>query len=149
MNDDIVKPKPESTQPKAVDGIMPAPPKTNQEEQASPQPTSEGQTPTETAEVPQETQKSEKPKKKIGKKLPIILAVLTLITLAGLAVYMGLSANKSDKNETGQPGIYTQTVESTVEQDKQQTSEIVNDINNLQDDTDTSGDGLTDQNLGL
>lgn len=148
MKDDIKTEVPTS-QPKAVDGIVPRPQQPAKEEAQS-QVASADQLPAEATDIPPTPQAPEKPKSKSGKKLPIVLALIVLITFAGLAIYIGLNKDKSDKQANSNSKGTSQTAAgTTIEQDKQQTAEIVNDINDLQDDTDNSGDGLTDKNLGL
>lgn len=150
MNNDIVKPPQETSKQKVVDGIVPAPqaaksdssPQVEENTEKSADVNSE--TPPEKQEV---DQTAKRPKKKTL-KLPIILALIVLSALAGLAIYIGFFADDVSKNENKSEGT-SQTADNSVEQNKQEAADIVNQINDLQDDTDTSGDGLTDQNLGL
>lgn len=151
MNNDIVKPPQETPKPKVVDGIVPAPQPAKSD--SSPKAEENTEKPADVdlktpPEKQQAGQTSKKPKKKTL-KLPIILALIVLSGLAGLAIYIGFFADEVSKNENKSEGTTSQTTDNSVEQNKQEAADIVNQINDLQDDTDTSGDGLTDQNLGL
>lgn len=151
MNNDIVKPPQETPKPKVVDGIVPSPQPTktdnNSLPQEAPNPPIEEEAKTTKDDKPSD-QPPKKPKKKIL-KMPILLALIVLSGLVGLAIYIGFFADEVSKNENKSEGASSQTTDNSVEQNKQEAADVVNQINELQEDTDTSGDGLTDQNLGL
>lgn len=151
MNNDIVKPPQETPKPKVVDGIVPNPQPAKTESNLPPQENPEA--PAEDgAKSQQENKAPDQPPKKPKKKplkLPVFLALIVLSGLAGLAIYIGFFADEMAKKESKSEGTTSQSADNSVEQNKQEASDIVNLINDLQDDTDTSGDGLTDQNLGL
>ena len=97
-----------------------------------------------TQEQPQNVAK--KPKKR-GNLLVITLAIFVLIGLSGLAVYAGLQQDKS----SSQPDAQAQ--EASAAEPAVGTNELVdqtiNEIDRLDDKSDASGEGLSDEKLGL
>lgn len=73
--------------------------------------------------------------------IPVILAIIVLVLLAAVAV---LGRGKLQP----QPTVETQRPSQT-SQDRQTIDDSINTINNLSGEEDTSGQNLSDQNLGL
>lgn len=71
--------------------------------------------------------------------LVITLAVIIFLGLSAFAVYMGLQK----KSDSGNPLVNSST------DNKQLIDQTLNDIDQLNDQTDNSGEGLSDEQLGL
>lgn len=82
---------------------------------------------------------------------PIILAVIILLALGSLAIYVGLLDNDKSggtaNNQSG--GANEQQSETKAETDKQALQDSITQIDELPDDKDTTGDNLSDSQLGL
>ncbi|MBW3568536.1 hypothetical protein KY385_00185 [Candidatus Parcubacteria bacterium] len=89
-----------------------------------------------------------KPKKKRG-ILPIAISIIILLALSSLAVYAGLiKKDESQRNLDNTDASAHQPAISDAE-DRQALQQVIDQIDELPDDKDTSGDNLTDQKLGL
>ncbi len=130
-----------------IDGISPRRPNTdNQTAGNSPAPgsgqTNQGQKP------PKDQQTNNPTKKKQPKKsknlLVIIPAIIIFIGLSALAVYSGLQRNSDNQqaNEAGAGQNAGSEASDLIDQ-------TINEIDQLDDQPDTSGEGLSDDRLGL
>jgi uncharacterized protein HemX len=123
-----------------IDGIRPRKPNIDSQPAAS----ASASTPTPTEPKQAERIADRQPKK--GKNLlAIISAIIIFIGLSSLAVYMGLQQDSGstnpDKINTVQDGSGADT--------SQLIDQTVNDIDQLDDQPDGSGEGLSDEKLGL
>lgn len=83
--------------------------------------------------------------------IPIVLALVLLILLAAIAIIGGDKINRQNttgNGSTAQPAQTSQQTQSPA-QDKQELDGAIQTIKSLSTDEDTSGQGLSDQNLGL
>jgi hypothetical protein len=83
--------------------------------------------------------------------IPIVLALVLLILLAAIAIIGGDKINRQNttgNGSTAQPAQTSQQTEAPT-QDKQTLDGAIQTIKSLSTDEDTSGQGLSDQNLGL
>jgi hypothetical protein len=83
--------------------------------------------------------------------IPIVLALILLILLAAIAIIGGDKINRQNttgNGSTAQPAQNSQQTQAPT-QDKQTLDSAIKTINSLPTEEDTSGQGLSDQNLGL
>ena len=85
--------------------------------------------------------------------IPIVLALALLIILAAIAIIGGDKINRQNTSDNGSTAQSVQAPEQTQTtaqaQDQQTLDDAIKTVNSLSADEDTSGQGLSDQNLGL
>lgn len=134
----------------SIDGVKarrPNPPD-NQAFKSEGSPSPEVQQQIENQKLKQDSGKTpDKPKKKRGNLLVISLAVVLLIGLSALAVYVGLGQN-SEGADNNQPAEQTSTENPAVD-NEELINQTLNEIDQLNNQSDSSGEGLSDAKLGL
>jgi uncharacterized protein HemX len=129
-----------------IDGIRP-----RQLDDSTPpasKPQAQNAQPTVDQKTPQNRQVGETsiPKPKKTRHLAVIIpAVIIFIGLAALAVYTGLSQNSSG----GQSSQEAASGDTSASDSKQLIDQTINEIDQISDQPDTSGDGLSIDQLGL
>ncbi|HEX5798030.1 MAG TPA: hypothetical protein VFX79_01625 [Candidatus Saccharimonadales bacterium] len=97
---------------------------------------------------PDQNQQADKPaekKPKSGKNLAVIIpAVIIFIGLSALAIYAGIQ-----KNRDGQQGQETGSTQASKNEASNLIDKTINEIDQLNDQPDSSGEGLSDEKLGL
>lgn len=97
----------------------------------------------------QKIKEHEKRKPKKNKNLlAIILAVCVLVGLSGLAVYVGLQQNANDPKD-GQSGQAASEQANNPDKSTELIDQTISEIDRLDNESDSSGQGLSDDNLGL
>jgi uncharacterized protein HemX len=94
-----------------------------------------------------EPNKKPKPKKR-SNLLIIILAIIVLIGLSSLAVYAGLQKNSKASDEQ-QPGQASAEQDNPTVDNGELINQTINEIDQLDNQSDSSGEGLSDEKLGL
>lgn len=152
MQDDIKPPADKDDQPPTVNE-----PPANQQPLATDQPAAApvppqpadpvGQSPSPTQQPPAGPKAKPKPPADYH-LVPIILAILVLVFLAGVAIITEKNKSKPTVNSPvpastqNPPAASTDTSDQTV-------NDSIKSIDSLSNEEDTSGDSLSDQNLGL
>lgn len=148
---------PQSAPPKTVDGISPNPePNPVINKQPNPQVAPKTET---TVEAPLKTSQStqaenSQPPQALNKPksrrsvLPVIIAIIFLLALSSLAVYIGVI--KPDESASSQKGVDSQpNNQQPAAESRQEIEQAIKQIDDLPAKQDSSGDNLSDQQLGL
>jgi uncharacterized protein HemX len=97
---------------------------------------------------PKQNQQADKPadkKPKSGKNLAVIIpAVIIFIGLSALAIYAGIQ-----KNADGQQAKEAGSAQTSKNDTNDLIDQTINEIDQLNDQPDSSGEGLSDEKLGL
>lgn len=125
-----------------IDGIQARRPDTPPAQAAENTPAPDSQEPKQQA--PPE-QKVKNPTKNL---LVIILAVLILVGLSGLAIYAGLQKNSNNSND-GQSEQTSSEQGNNSENSAELIDQTINEIDQLGGESDSSGQDLSDEELGL
>ena len=133
----------------SIDGVKARRPNPeNQASQSDGSPSPEIQQQIESQKLQQDPEKNPgKPKKKRGSLLVISLAIIVLIGLSALAVYVGLEQNLKGA-DNNQPAEQT-TTENPAVDNEELIDQTINEIDQLNNQSDSSGEGLSDAKLGL
>lgn len=97
-------------------------------------------------QVPTDTPKP--PKKRGASKVAIFFALVVLIALSAVAVKIKMN-DQPETKQTQAPAPQAITTAPVQQNNNQEMDTSIKEIDALTDDKDTSGDGLTDQKLGL
>lgn len=133
----------------SIDGVKARRPNPeNQASRSNGSPSPEVQQQIESQKLQQNPEKNPgKPKKKRGSLLVISLAIIVLIGLSALAVYVGLRQNAQGA-DSNQPAEQTSTENPAVD-NEELIDQTINEIDQLNNQSDSSGEGLSDAKLGL
>lgn len=132
-----------------IDGVSPRKPNAKNQLAGSSQPGNDQQALDQKPPEKQETKKPVATKPKKSKNLfVIILAVVILIGLSAFAVYTGLRQD-SDASDNQTAGQTDSSQNNSTTDNGELIDQTINEIDQLNDQSDTSGEGLSDEKLGL